>query len=76
MLTIFTVLVVRCVNNMVSFPHMGRGIRSRYDAAGYLEWDECPSVLCQTLPDASERSDLGDGDERNWGPSGKGWSGS
>lgn len=68
---ITTFLVVRRVNNMASFSHMGRGICPRYDAVRHLEWDERPSVLCQTFPGAREGSDYRDGDKRDWWTVGK-----
>ena len=73
-LTISTLLVVRRVDNMVSFPHMGGGVRTRHDTAGYLEWDKGPFVLCQTFPGARERSDYRDGDKCDWWTVGKRWS--
>ena len=75
-LTILTILVVRRFNNMVSFPHMGRGVCTRHDTAGHLEWDEGPSVLCQTFPSARKGSDYRDGDKCDWWTVGKRWSGS
>lgn len=73
-LTISTLLVVRRVDNMVSFPHMGGGVRTRHDTAGHLEWDKGPFVLCQTFPGARERSDYRDGDKCDWWTVGKRWS--
>lgn len=74
-LTTFAVLVVRCIDNMASFSHMGRGVCSRYDPSRHLEWDKRSSVLCQTPPNTREGSDHGDSDKRDWWTVGKGWSG-